>query len=105
MQQTKNHKTTILPNKPLAFIIFLVLLLGTALLFRRAGWGKALALGVMASQRNMGLMLAATEGVLPGGTWLYFAVSQFPIYLSPLFVRAVVSCDKRTRVETEGTPR
>ncbi len=32
----------------------------------------------MVSQRNMGLMLAATNGVLPGTTWLYFALSQFP---------------------------
>jgi BASS family bile acid:Na+ symporter len=28
-------------------------------------------------------MLAATEGALPGMTWLYFAMSQFPIYLAP----------------------
>jgi BASS family bile acid:Na+ symporter len=37
----------------------------------------------MVSQRNMGLMVAATDGLLPGTTWLYFALSQFPIYLSP----------------------
>jgi hypothetical protein len=28
-------------------------------------------------------MLAATGGALPDLTWLYFALSQFPIYLSP----------------------
>jgi hypothetical protein len=38
----------------------------------------------MASQRNMGLMLAATGGALPDFTWLYFALAQFPVYLSPL---------------------
>jgi BASS family bile acid:Na+ symporter len=37
----------------------------------------------MCSQRNMGLMLAATGGALPDLAWLYFALSQFPIYLSP----------------------
>jgi hypothetical protein len=41
-------------------------------------------LGLMASQRNMGLMLAATGGALPAMTWLYFALAQFPAYLSPL---------------------
>jgi BASS family bile acid:Na+ symporter len=28
-------------------------------------------------------MLAATDGALPGLTWLYFALCQLPIYLSP----------------------
>ncbi len=37
----------------------------------------------MASQRNMGLMLAATGGALSELTWLYFALSQLPIYLAP----------------------
>jgi BASS family bile acid:Na+ symporter len=67
----------------LAFAIFFAVLFLTALLFLSAGRERALALGFMASQRNMGLMLAATGGALPDLTWLYFALSQFPIYLSP----------------------
>jgi BASS family bile acid:Na+ symporter len=35
----------------------------------------------------MGLMLAATEGALPGTTWLYFALAQFPLYMSPQLLR------------------
>ena len=66
-----------------AFVVFFVVLFLTALLFLPAGRERALALGFMASQRNMGLMLAATGGALPDLTWLYFALSQFPIYLSP----------------------
>jgi hypothetical protein len=31
--------------------------------------------------------VAATEGVLPGGTWLYFALCQFPIYVTPQLLR------------------
>ncbi|HTH35573.1 MAG TPA: Na+-dependent transporter, partial [Xanthobacteraceae bacterium] len=38
------------------------------------------------SQRNMGLMLAATGGALPDFTWIYFALAQFPVYLSPLLL-------------------
>jgi BASS family bile acid:Na+ symporter len=49
-----------------------------------------MALGLMVSQRNMGLMLAATDGILPGTTWLYFAFSQFPIYLTPLLLKPIV---------------
>ena len=54
-----------------------------------AGRERALALGFMASQRNLGLMLAATGGVLPDLTWLYFALSQFPIYLSPQLLQPI----------------
>lgn len=67
----------------LAFVIYFGVLSLSVLLFWLAGRKRALALGFMASQRNMGLMLAATGGALPELTWLYFALSQFPIYLSP----------------------
>jgi len=67
----------------LAFMVYFAVLFLTVLLFLSAGRERALALGFMASQRNMGLMLAATGGALPDLTWLYFALSQFPIYLSP----------------------
>jgi BASS family bile acid:Na+ symporter len=67
----------------LAFVVFFAVLFLTVLMFLSAGRERALALGFMVSQRNMGLMLAATGGALPDLTWLYFALSQFPIYLSP----------------------
>jgi hypothetical protein len=66
----------------LAFAIYFGLLGATTLIFLKIGRERALSLGLMVSQRNMGLMLAATEGVLPGTTWLYFALSQFPICCS-----------------------
>jgi BASS family bile acid:Na+ symporter len=72
-----------------AFAAFFILLGGTMLVFRRLGPERALALGLMVSQRNMGLMVAATDGVLPGLTWLYFALSQFPIYLSPQLLKPI----------------
>lgn len=71
----------------LAFAAFLVLLVATTLLFIRAGRKSALSLGFMASQRNMGLMLAATGGAVPELTWLYFALAQLPVYLSPQLLR------------------
>lgn len=71
----------------LAFLVYFAVLCLTSLLFARAGRARAFALGLMASQRNMGLMLAATGGALPDLTWLYFALSQFPIYLSPQLLR------------------
>lgn len=74
----------------LAFVVFFVLLCLTALLFLFAGRERSLALGFMVSQRNLGLMVAATGGALPDLTWLYFALSQFPIYLSPQLLRPLV---------------
>lgn len=75
----------------LAFAIYFLLVGITALIFRGIGWERALALGLMVSQRNMGLMIAAMSGILPGTTWLYFALSQFPIYLSPQLLKPFVT--------------
>ncbi len=66
-----------------AFVVFFAILGLTFLAFAWAGREQAFALGFMTSQRNLGLMLATTGGVLPDLTWLCFAVGQFPIYLSP----------------------
>jgi predicted Na+-dependent transporter len=74
----------------LAFAVFTVLLGITMLVFRKVGRERALALGMMASQRNMALMLAGTDGVIPGLTWLYVALAQFPIYLSPQLLKPLV---------------
>lgn len=83
----------------LAFATSLGVLGLTILLFRPAGRGRALALAMMASQRNMGLMLAAAGGVLPDLVWLYFGLCQFPIYLAPQLLKplarrwAASTCD------------
>ena len=74
----------------LAFAVFFALVGVSALIFRTIGRERALAVGLMVSQRNMGLMVAATEGALPGTTWVYFALSQFPIYLSPQLLKPIV---------------
>jgi len=67
--------------------VFVVILCVTTIVFAAAGGDRALALGCMAAQRNMGLMLAATGGALPELTLVYFAVAQLPIYLSPLVLK------------------
>jgi hypothetical protein len=67
----------------LAFVLALGLIAVTALVFARAGRGRALAIGLIAGNRNVGLMLAATGFAVPDVAWLYFALAQFPIYLLP----------------------
>ncbi|MEK9944851.1 MAG: Na+-dependent transporter [Alphaproteobacteria bacterium] len=74
----------------LSFVIFFVMFTTTAVSFWWAGRDSALSLGFMVSQRNMGLMLGATGGVLPDLTWIYFALAQFPIYLTPQMLKPVI---------------
>jgi BASS family bile acid:Na+ symporter len=71
----------------LAFVLTLLLLAATALVFARAGRDRAFALGLAAGNRNMGVMLAATAGALPDTVWLYVALAQFPIYLLPQLLK------------------
>jgi hypothetical protein len=66
-----------------AFVLALGLIAVTALVFARAGRSRAFAIGLIAGNRNIGLMLAATGFAVPDVAWLYFALAQFPIYLLP----------------------
>ena len=67
----------------LAFLLALALIAITAIVFKRAGRARAFAIGLIAGNRNVGLMLAATGFAVPDIAWLYFALAQFPIYLLP----------------------
>jgi hypothetical protein len=71
----------------LAFAVFFALFGLTNLVFCRTDRETAFVFGLMASQRNMGLMLATTDNLLPGLTWFYFALCQLPIYLSPQLLK------------------
>ncbi|HTP83021.1 MAG TPA: Na+-dependent transporter, partial [Alphaproteobacteria bacterium] len=71
----------------LAFVVSFALFVVTAALFVRAGREHAFTIAFMTTQRNMGLMLAATGGVLPELAWIYFALCQFPIYLLPQLLK------------------
>ena len=61
----------------------------TAIVFNRAGGARAFAVGLVAGNRNVGLMLAATGFAIPDIAWLYFAVAQFPIYLLPHLLKSL----------------
>jgi BASS family bile acid:Na+ symporter len=71
----------------LSFALSFALMGLTTAVFARLGMGQALALGLAAGNRNMGLMLAAAGAAMPDLTWLYFAVAQLPIYLMPTMLK------------------
>lgn len=78
----------------LAFAVFFAIVAVTFAIFvigpaGRAAPRRALALGMLTAQRNMGLMMISTGGLLPDMTWLYFAVSQFPLFLTPQILKPV----------------
>ena len=91
-----------LVGKPtlLAFALSLGMTVVTTLVFWPAGRAHAFAIGLMAGNRNMGLMLAATGFAVSDVAWLYFAVAQFPIYLLPHFMRPLARW--ATRVPASG---
>ena len=74
----------------LSFALSFGLMALTTAVFARLGMGQALALGLAAGNRNMGLMLAAAGAAVPELTWLYFALAQLPIYLMPAMLKPLV---------------
>src|SRR5436190_4237310 len=82
-----NEPMKILGLTLLSFALSLGLAALTAFVFTRLGTAQALALGLAAGNRNMGLMLAAAGAAVPDLTWLYFAIAQFPIYLMPAMLK------------------
>jgi len=82
-----NEPLKVLGLTLLSFALSLGLAALTALVFVRLGMAQALALGLAAGNRNMGLMLAAAGTAVPDLTWLYFAIAQFPIYLMPAMLK------------------
>jgi len=82
-----NEPLKVLGLTALSFALSLGLCALTVLVFARLGMGQALALGLAAGNRNMGLMLAAAGSAVPELTWLYFAIAQFPIYLMPAMLK------------------
>lgn len=58
----------------------------TLLLFLRLGAQRALCLGLMAGNRNLGLTLAATAAVGGPEFAAYVAFAQLPIYLTPMLL-------------------
>jgi BASS family bile acid:Na+ symporter len=71
----------------LAFALTIVTILITTLVFLAAGRERALAIGILTGNRNMGVMLAATGFAVSPVGWLYFGLAQFPIYLLPVLLK------------------
>ncbi|WP_338661829.1 hypothetical protein VQH23_16535 [Pararoseomonas sp. SCSIO 73927] len=68
----------------------------TALAFRPAGQRVALSAGLLSGNRNMALYFAVLPAATDPQVLLFFALCQFPLFLSPFLLRPVY---RRLRVE------
>jgi BASS family bile acid:Na+ symporter len=87
------------PRNVVAHPLFAAVLLGlivllscfligmSMLVFLRAGAGSGMVIGMLATFRNIGLVMATLGAVLPDTAWFYFGLVQFPIYLFPLALK------------------
>jgi predicted Na+-dependent transporter len=73
----------------LVFALHLLLNLGTALMFWWAGIRTAATVGYSLGGRNIAPAMAVLGTAVPGETWLFFAVLQFPIYLLPMLLKPI----------------
>jgi BASS family bile acid:Na+ symporter len=61
----------------------------TALATSSAGARVALAMGLLSGNRNMALYLAVLPAATDSRILLFFALCQFPLFLSPFLLRPV----------------
>jgi len=61
----------------------------SALVFAGSGRERAIAIGLVACNRNMGVIMAAVGAALPAVAWFYFGIAQIPIFLTPIVLRSL----------------
>ncbi len=91
----------------ITFAVALGLTALTTLAFAWCGIGRAFSIGLAVGHRNLGLMMAATGVGVPDLTWLYFGLSQFPIYLTPQLLKPLAkrfTSKDATRVAPPAPP-
>ncbi len=81
----------------LTFALALGTIAVTTLAFLAAGRERAFAIGILAGNRNIGVMLAATGFAVPDLAWLYFGLAQFPIYLLPVLLKPLAKRIEKKR--------
>jgi len=69
----------------------------TTLAFARAGWREAASAGLISGNRNMALYLAVLPAAADPRIGLFFAICQFPTFLSPFLLQPVLRLFRRAR--------
>lgn len=90
--------TTVALFLAIAFGISLFGLAASLVVLRPFRPSDRFMLGYGSGQRNMGMLIAALGAGVPGDTFLFFALAQFPIYLMPQLLKGWAG---RIRVRSE----
>jgi BASS family bile acid:Na+ symporter len=98
LDHTRNDPLLVAGLTLLTFALALGNIVVTALVFAGAGRARALAIGLNAGNRNIGIMLTAVGFHVPDLAWLYFGLAQFPIYLLPHLLKPLAK-----RLQHAGT--
>lgn len=78
-----------------AFIVNFGVNLATTLAFAPFGWRLAASAGLTGGNRNMALYLAILPAAADPRVGLFFALCQFPLFLSPFLLRPVYMAARR----------
>ena len=78
-----------------AFAVNFGLNLATTLAFGGLGWRFAASAGLLGGNRNMALYLAILPAAADPRVGLFFALCQFPLFLSPFLLRPVYGAARR----------
>ena len=78
-----------------AFGVSVIGLAASYLSLRFLGQSDRFMVGYGSGQRNMGMIVAALGAGVPGTTFLFFALAQFPIYLMPWLLRGMAAKIRR----------
>ena len=71
----------------LAVMISIIMYIATGILFFQFGKVNALTAGMLVANRNVALSFGLLAEVFPEEVMLFVAVSQFPIFLTPVVIR------------------
>ncbi len=95
----------VLGGTALAFAGAFALNAATALAFRPAGRVFALSAGLLSGNRNMALYLAVLPAATDPRILLFFAMCQFPLFLSPFLLRPLYARLAGLPGRQEASPR
>lgn len=86
----------------LAVGITILMYFGTGFLFARFGLVDSLTAGMLVANRNVALSFGLMSNVFPEEVMVFVAVSQFPIFLTPMVIRMVQMVQNAYRDHAEA---
>ncbi len=81
--------STVINFAGVAIVASLIMFGVSALLFLRHGRRQAVTVGMLSANRNVAISFVLLNDIFPPEMMIYVAVSQFPMFMMPLLIRAM----------------